>query len=836
MNPSVENQKSKGLRPFVRASWMQYLLIFALFALISIVYFAPASWEGRKLFQQDVAGVSGNGSDVQASGKTSYWTNSLFSGMPMYQISPSYPSTQPMQKIMDFITLRKLPLAHDYGWLLFSLMAGFFLFLVSLGVKKWQAMIGALMWAFSSYFVILIAAGHIWKLMALCFIPPTIAGLIWIYRGYYLKGGAVMAFFAGMQILSNHVQMSYYFLFVMLAFVFGFFVDALQKKNLRLFFRSTVVTIVAGLVGVAINATNLYHTYKYSQHTMRGGSELTLPIPEQEAEEAEAEINPSGLSKEYITQWSYGIGETWSLLIPNVKGGASGSMAEKHPEEWANSDPAYREHLAMLSSYWGNQPFTSGPVYVGAFVFFLFWIGVFMLRSPYKWVLFGVTLFSITLSWGHNMMWLTNLFIDYVPMYDKFRAVSSILVIAEFAIPALAILTAIEWQNHPERFPLKKIFWVAGSLLALMLLMALMPSLFFSFTSRQEKEFFVQASLGQPEYLSLWESLKSLRISIFRADLLRSAIVIGLSCVPMILFYKKRLPAPWMWALVSVITLVDMWVVDKRYLYDDMFLPSHKVTSMASPKTPADELILKDESLGYRVLNLTVDPFNDATTSRWHRSVGGYHAAKLQRYQDLIDHQLYRLNPSVINMLNTRYLITQGEDGKPQVELNEDAFGAAWFAPRVLWVESANEEMQALDSTDLKTTAVVDTRFRSLLSILPSASDSLAYISVEKYEPSELVYRSFSQSGGLAVFSEIYYPEGWKMYIDGEEKPILRANYLLRAAEIPRGEHTIRFVFDPDSLHTTERIAWVALGLCLGLLLLSCGVPLCKRYFARKKQ
>lgn len=819
-NPSAKSSLSAFQKWAHGSSFLHYVAIVLLFATIATAYFLPASWEGRKLFQQDVAGASGNGSDVRASGESSYWTNSLFSGMPMYQISPSYPTSDKMQSLMDIITLRHLPVMGAYAWLLFSMMVGFFLFLLSLGVKKWYATIGAVMWAFSSYFVILIAAGHIWKLMALCFIPPTIAGMIWIYRGSYIKGFLVMAFFTGWQILSNHVQMSYYFLFVMLAFVISFLVQAIRDKKLRQFFVASMVAFVAGVVGVAINASNLYHTYTYSKYTMRGGSELTLPSPVQDptAQKAE-EINPNGLSKDYITQWSYGIGETWSLAIPNVKGGASGVMGQNHPDQWAKASWDSKQTLYGMPSYWGDQPFTAGPVYVGAFVFFLFVLSIFLLQSPFKWPLLGVTLLSILLSWGHNFMWLTELFIDYIPMYDKFRAVSSILVIAEFTIPALAILMLLQWQKAPEQIWQKKSLIVMGSVGGLFLLFAAFPSLFFSFTSKQESEYFLQALQQQPEYAPLIEALKTLRISIFRADLLRSVALILISLAFVWLFYKKKISSSVMWIVIGAIALVDLWSVDKRYLHDDMFIANHEIEAMAAPQTDADREILQDKTLGYRVLNLSVNTFNDATTSRWHRSVGGYHAAKLQRYQDLIDHQLTKLNPRVINMLNTRYVITPNEKGVPQAVLNQEAFGAAWFAQQISVVEGANQEMLALDSTDLRTTAVVEKGFASSLASLPTIADSTSFIRLVSYKPQEVIYQTQNSQDALAVFSEIYYPEGWKMTIDGAEAPILRANYVLRAARIPQGEHTIKFVFAPESMKYTEQISKYALFLCLGGLL-----------------
>lgn len=820
MTETNQNQQSQNRCPRL---WRRYgvpVAVILFFAALSLAYFTPATFQGRELFQQDVAGASGTAQDVRdhekATGEHSYWTNSLFGGMPMYQISPSYPSTQALQKAQYVGTLR-LPfdLLGSYAWLLFAMLGGFYLFMRSLRQKILPSIIGAVMWTFSSYFLILIVAGHIWKLTALCFIPPTIAGMVWCYRGEYLKGGFVTALFVALQILANHVQMSYYFLFVMTALFVAFLVEAIQQKQLKRFGIASLTLLFAGIVGVAINLTNLYHTYQYSQETMRGGSELTLK--QQEGGNSASHENKSGLDKDYITRWSYGKGETWSLLVPNVKGGGSGYMgaSEKTAEIIIDkvSHPEIRSYVASSNHYWGDQPFTAGPVYVGAFVLTLFIFGCIRVKGPIKWALLAATILSVLLSWGHNLMWLTDLFIDYFPMYNKFRTVSSILVIAEFTIPALAILGLSELLRHPEEALKDK--WAIGLSLGLTagaaLLFALSPSLFFDFLSVQEQNHFTQVMAKNPQvYGQVIDSLTSVRMAIFQADAWRSSLIIVLSVIPIVLYLYRKLSAIPTLLLVGAITLIDLWVVDKRYLNDVHFISSQMVKAQAAPKSIADELILADKTPGFRVLNLSVDTFNDATTSRWHHSVGGYHAAKLQRYQDLIDHQLSKRNPRVLAMLNTRYLLIPDEKGQPQVIPNAATYGPAWFVSEIKWVEDANAEMKALDTLDLRNIAVIDKRFDSqTLRSIPKLTDSTARIDIESHTPNKLVYRTESKEPALAVLSEIYYPHGWKATIDGQRVDIVRANYVLRAIAIPAGEHRLELSFEPDSIHRTERIAYV---------------------------
>lgn len=812
--------------------YLPYLLIVILFGVIATAYFMPATMDGRMLFQQDVAGVAGNGQDVRdheaQTGEHSYWTNGLFGGMPMYQISPSYPSTEVLSKAERLYALRwPMKIMGDSPWMLFAMMLGFFLLLKAFKVRSLPATLGAIMWTFSSYFIILIAAGHIWKLTALAFIPPTIAGLVWIYRGKWIGGGFIFAFFTALQLLANHVQMSYYFFFVMLALVIGWLVEAIRTRTLPHFLKSSLVALAAGLIGIAVNATNLYHTYSYAKYTMRGGSELTL--------EPNAPAVSTGLDKEYITQWSYGVGETWSLLVPNIRGGASVPLG-KNPELLEGVEPMYRDVLSGVGAYWGEQPFTSGPVYVGAFVLVLFLLGCFIVRGPVKWALLVTTLLSILLSWGKNFMPLTDFFIDYVPMYANFRAVSSILVIAEFTIPLLAILALVEVLQRPSILVERR--WVSlfalGFPVLMVVLFATLPDLFFDFLSSMEREQFGQLILSNPQYVGLRDALIMVRRNMLRTDALLSLLVLLSSGMALFFFAKGKLRRVPMLLILGVITLVDLWHVDKRYLHDDMFQRPMEISALSAPKSAADEVILNDKTLGFRVWNQSVNSFNDATTTRWHRSIGGYHAAKLQRYQDLITYQLAKGNRQVVNMLNTRYVIQRDpKTGIEQAYQNPEAFGPAWFVSTTKVVPDANSEMRALDTEDLRTTAVIDARFDSdALRSLTSSVDSTATITLTKHTPNEVIYKSISTVPSVAVFSEIYYPEGWHATIDGKEASILRANYVLRALIIPEGTHEVRFSFAPTTIVTTERIAFCALILLLLLFVAAVTVP----FIARKKE
>ena len=804
------------------------LVVILFFAVIAFLYFFPAVTEGRILAQHDAVAGIGSGREMQEylekTGERTRWTNSIFGGMPTYQMAPSYDSTNTLGFIQQVYHLF-LP---TYVWYVFVMLLGFYILLRAFDFKVWLASLGAVLWAFSSYFFIIIAAGHIWKLMTLAYIPPTIAGMVLVYRKKWLAGGVVTALFVALQIFSNHPQMSYYFLFVMLFMAIAYGVLAWQKKQLPDFFKSTGVLVVAGLVGVCVNLSNLYHTYEYSKESMRGKSELV--------KENSADQTDSGLERSYITQWSYGIGETFSLLVPNVKGGASVPLAanEKAMEK---ANPAYQSLYAQLGQYWGEQPGTSGPVYVGAFVMFLFIWGLFIVKGPMKWALVVGTLFSITLSWGHNFMGLTDFLIDYIAMYSKFRAVSSILVIAEFTIPLLAMLALKEVMERPALFAeQKKAFYISFGLTGgLSLLFALFPTVFFpSYVSSMEMNA-LQGAIPADQLAPILVNLEEMRRSLFTADAWRSFFVIVIGCVLLGGYLFRKWNAKVTVGALLLLCIVDMWSVNKRYLYDEQF--AAKGTEMKPFLEPSetDKEILKDKTLDYRVLNMATNTFNENNTAYWHKSIGGYHAAKLRRYQEMIEahiqgemETLFTMIPEVgadlskidvtdtpvLDMLNTRYYIVPLQQGATAPLFNPHALGNAWLVKEVKYVNNANEEIDAIHGMNPRETAIVDKRFAETVKQPAAMPDSLDNIVLKSYAPNALQYEVDTKQGGTVIFSEIYYP-GWRSYIDGEEVSHGRANYILRAMNVPAGKHTIEFVFDPQSLHATETIAFIALGIML---------------------
>ena len=812
------------------------LIAILAFIVISFIYFFPAITEDRILFQHDTVAGAGAGQEAkeyyERTGERTRWTNALFGGMPTYQMSPSYDSTEPLTFVQKVYHLF-LP---NYVWLTFIMMLGFYILLRAFGIPAWLAGLGGIIWGFSSYFFILIAAGHIWKFITLAYIPPTIAGIVLAYRKKYLLGGIITALFMAMQILSNHVQMTYYFLFVILFMVGAFFEDAWRKKELPQFFKATGVLIVAGLIGVSINLSNLYHTYEYSKETMRGKSELKY-------EGAAAKQTSSGLNRDYITQWSYGIGETFSLLVPNVKGGASVplSRSEKAMEK---ANPMYSSLYSQLTQYFGDQPMTSGPVYVGAFVLMLFILGCFIVKGPMKWALLGATIFSILLSWGKNFMGLTDFFIDYIPMYNKFRAVSSILVIAEFTIPLLAILTLKEILTKPEllKEKLKYIYISFGLTGGLALLFAIAPRLFFPTYIPGNEMAALQNALPADQLSPIIANLEEMRVHLFTSDAWRSFFIVTIGTLLLLAYNAKKLKATWTVAAIALLCLGDMWSVNKRYLYDEQLIPKSEQTATFR-KTQTDELILQDPSLDYRVLNFAGNTFEENNTSYWHKSVGGYHAAKLRRYQEMIDHhiakemqaayqevataggQMDSVNAAkfpVLNMLNTKYFIfPAGQQGQTVPIENPYTFGNAWFIDKIQYVNNANEEIDAIGQVDLQQTAIVDSKFKEALKgVNEGYKDSLSTIRLTSYEPNQLVYETSSPQDGIVVFSEIYYP-GWTATIDGKPADIARADYILRAMNVPAGKHTIEMRFDPQSLHITEGIAYGAMALLLvGVIIL----------------
>lgn len=824
------------------------LIVVILFAVISFAYFFPAVTEGRILAQHDAVAGIGSGQEqkeyLEKTGERTRWTNSIFGGMPTYQMAPSYDSTDTLGFIQKIYHLF-LP---TYVWYVFVMLLGFYILLRAFNFKVWLSALGAIIWAFSSYFFIIIAAGHIWKFVTLAYIPPTIAGMVLVYRGKYLGGALLTALFVALQISANHPQMSYYFLFVMLFMAIAYGVMAYRENKLPHFIKASCILVVAGILGVCVNLSNLYHTYQYSKESMRGKSELV--------KENSANQTDSGLERDYITQWSYGIGETFSLLVPNVKGGASVPLAANE-DAMKKADPMYRGIYSQLGQYWGEQPGTSGPVYVGAFVMFLFVLGCFIVKGPMKWALLAGTVFSIVLSWGKNFMGPTDFFIDFVPMYNKFRAVSSILVIAEFTIPLLAVMALKEVLDRPSLIKEQaKAFYISLALTGgVSLLFAVAPHVFFSsFVSSMEMAA-LQNGIPQDQLAPLLVNLEEIRVSIFTSDAWRSVVIIVVGVALLMAYVSGKINAKLTVAAIAVLCLVDMWGVNKRYLYDSQFVAKGSEMQPYLKPSETDKEILKDKSLDYRVLNLAVNTFNENSTAYWHKSIGGYHAAKLRRYQEIIEEHIQgemngiftKLTEAggdmskveadafpVLNMLNTRYFILPLQGGQTAPVFNPYANGNAWFVDDVKYVDNANEEIDALHDTNPLYTAIVDKKFaEQIKSPVVSdnvSSDTLRSVTLTDYQPNALKYEVDSKNGGVVVFSEIYYP-GWISYIDGKEVEHGRADYILRVMNVPAGKHQIEFKFDPKSLHTTETIAYTALAiLALG------AIAVCFLWYRKQKR
>lgn len=813
------------------------------FILISFAYFFPADMEGRILFQHDTEAGVGAGQEAaryyQETGERTRWTNSIFGGMPTYQLSPSYDSTQPLnwaQKVYQLF----LP---KYVSLTFILMSGFYILLRAFGLPAWYAALGGIIWAFSSYFFILISAGHLWKFITLAYVPPTIAGVVLAYRGKLLAGGVLTAFFVALQIGSNHVQMSYYFFFVMVFIAGAYLTEAWKNKTLSKFGKATAVLLMAGMVGVAANLSNIYHTYTYSKETMRGKSELV------KTDEAAKQAS-NGLDRDYITQWSYGIGETWTLLIPNYKGGASAPLAQNETA-MRKANPMYGSLYNSLTQYFGDQPMTAGPVYVGAFVLFLFFLGCFIVKGPMKGALLGATVFSILLSWGKNFMPLTDLFIDYMPMYNKFRAVSSILVIAEFTIPLLAVFSLRQlliepglWSKERKAFGISLLLTAGVALLLWMAPGALGNTYIPTQEAQMLQNAVNQQMIPASELNGILANLTEMRAVMVSADAGRSLLVIIIGCILLWLGMSGKLRTELTVTGIAVLCLLDMWTVNKRYLNDEQFVPRSTQTSTFK-KTRTDELILQDKALNYRVLNFASNTFNENKTAYWHKNVGGYHPAKLRRYQEMIEHYIAPQMQAayqeiavadgkmdcvddskfrILNMLNTKYFILPaGQQGETVPLANPYAYGNAWFVKQVKYVTNANEEIEQTGQVIPSEKAIVDQRFKKdLKGVENLRTDSDAAIRLKDYAPNRLVYETENSQDGVAVFSEIYYPDGWQVTIDGKSATLARADYILRALYVPAGKHTIEMRFDPQSLHVTEGIAYGALAIlvlgCMALL------------------
>ena len=841
--------------------WLPDVLAVIFFAVLAFAYFYPADMEDRVLNQGDISAGVGMGEEAvqyrHRTGEYTRWTNSLFSGMPTYQIMPAYDSTNILSSIGNAYHLW-LP---DNVWYLFVYLLGFYILLRAFDFRQQLAALGSILWAFSTYFLIIIAAGHLWKVMALAYLPPMIGGVVLAFRKKYLWGLVVTSIFAAFEVNANHVQMTYYYLFVILLMVLAFIVDAFLKKEYLHIGKALGVCVIGGLLGIMVNASNLYHTWQYSKETMRGKSELVKANTENQTS--------SGLERSYITDYSYGIGETWTLLVPNTKGGTSvhalgdnESVKKEGDAHYFNlgngQSIPYSYMFNQMPQYWEESMEegangTMGPVYVGAFVLMLAVLCLLICyRNPLTWGLLAATILSIMLSWGKNFMGLTNLFIDYVPMYAKFRAVESILVIAEFTIPLMAMLalkelvitknsqdSKIKTQNFNPQILIA--FALTGGIA---LLFAVTPTTFFNFYTEAEVANFSQM-LPPTDLNPFLESLSRARQSIFTADCWRSFGFIVAGTLVLLLYQAKKLKTGMMAGLLLVICLADLWQVNRRYLNpnDTKQFVKKVERQQIRQMTEADRRIKDDPTLYYRVLNLAGNVFNENETSYYHKSVGGYHAAKLRRYQELIERYISRQTNTVkesiqdfygdltqvngdslwnvLNMLNTKYFLLAQQNIEVQ---NPYAYGNAWYVDKVRYVENANQELDALGQINLRHEAVADKQFQQVLGEA-IAQDSTSTIELTSYEPNQLTYNVQSAKGGVLVFSEIFYPE-WTATIDGKEVELGRVNYVLRALHIDAGRHEVILSFFPKSVDTTETLAYVALAIITLLVLLLIGVPL----------
>lgn len=805
----------------MRKSIIYSVLTALCLAVIAVLFFAPDDVEGRVLQQHDMLQGTANGQEgiafKEATGETTRWTDSLFGGMPNFQIAPSYPATDALGWIGKAFSLW-LP---DPANLLFAMMFGFFIMGLCMKMKWYTALFASIAWGFSSYFIIIIGAGHIWKFVTLSYIPPTIGGIVLCYRGRYLGGTALAALFGALQLNSNHPQMTYYFLFVILALVIAWLVTAIRQKKMGQWGTATGCMILAGLLAVAANSPSLYNTLEYSKETVRGRA-TDLP----------SNSTTGGMDRSAITAWSYGIDETLTFLVPNVKGGATIkpvggenqllSTADTPKAEELNLSPQERQLMYQFPQYFGDQPMTNGPVYAGIVVLLLAIIALFVVNSPVKWALFAVSVLALMLSWGHNFSLLTDFFIDHFPGYNKFRAVSSILVVVEFTIPLLAALCIKKMLDTPDFMTrYRAVVYLTGGLAAAICLIGWMaPSIFGQpFSVGEIEALSEQGVFANPDYFNLINGIRESRLSLVSADCARGLLFIILGAFVIYFYFKGIIRNKGVFVcMLTAVVLLDLFSLNKRYISSESFTEPMS-NEEALKMTPVDQAILRDTAINYRVLD--IPGFSSARSSYFHKTLGGYHAAKLTRYNDLIDRQIMKNNPAVINMLNAKYIITGDSMGYLP---NPGALGNAWFVERLAYVNGAEKEMNALDNIDPAEEAVADNQFRKVLgNATAKAPGDTIYETT--YAPNRLTYHATSAKGGVAVFSEIWFPWGWTATIDGKPVEIGRVNYVLRALHVPAGKHTIQFRFDPKSLKVTNNISIVAVVLiyiiCFGALALT---------------
>ncbi|WP_179344827.1 YfhO family protein [Winogradskyella ursingii] len=790
---------------------LPHFLILIGFIVLSLAYFSPVL-KGKKMFQSDIMHYIGMAQQqkefAKTEGEETYWTNSAFGGMPTYQLGAKYPHNY--IKKLD-LTLRFLPRPADY---LFLYFLGFYILLLSLKVDFKLAALGALAFGFSTYLIIILGVGHNSKAHAIAYMPLVLSGIILTFRQKYILGFLLTTVALGLELVANHYQMTYYLLLLVIVLGLSYLIDAYRKKLLPHFFKSVGLLSIAAILAVGLNATNIMATQEYVKESTRGKSELTINA------DGSQKAETTGLSKEYITEYSYGILETFNLYIPKFMGGGN-------TEDVGRDSETYKAYVNLGASpiealeaskkapmYWGDQPIVEAPAYVGAVIIFLFVLGLFLVKGRLKWWLVGGTILSLLLSYGKNLGFLTDFFIDYVPLYNKFRAVSSIQVILELCIPILGIFALVrlfnDFQKDEEK--LKALKYTVAITSGLAVVFLLFKSVLFDFEGLRDDQY-IQA-YGQPFINAVIEDRKAL----FTFDTIRTLILVLLSAGTVYLFLKKKLSEKLVVVVFAVLIIFDLVVVDRQYVNNDNFQSAIKVDKPYQPNV-ADKEILKDDG-HFRVLDMSSEgQGRPGRAAYFHNSLFGYHAAKLGRMDELLDFHVYKNNMNVINMLNTKYIIAE-QEGQIFPYTNEDANGNAWFVSKLKPVANANIEITALDSLNTKVGAVIQKSILTEYDLDTTYQvDSTASIELKEFQPNYLKYESNNQNKGFAVFSEVYYQQGWNAYLDGNLVPHQRVNYVLRAMEIPKGKHIIEFKFEPQVVETGSTIA-LASSAIFGILFL----------------
>lgn len=779
-----------------------YLGAILVFVLIAVSYFSPVL-EGKKIYQNDIKHFIGMAKEVNdfrsSTNAEPYWTNSAFGGMPTYNLSALYPHNY-IKKI-DSI-LRFLPRPADY---LFLYFLGFFILMLSLKVNWRLAVLGALGFGFSTYYIIILGVGHNAKAHAIAYMPLVLAGILLVLRNKYLLGFILTMLAMALEINASHPQMTYYLFFMVLILGAVYLWEAIQNKTVLEFSKKIGILLVAVTLAVGTNASGLLATKEYSEYSTRGKSELTINPDGTPKEVVE------GLSRDYITTYSYGLTETFNMFIPRFMGGGNrenlGEDSYIYDFLRDKTDPSQARGFAENAPmYWGQQPIVEAPAYIGAVFIFLCFLGVFLVKGKLKQWLIGTIIFSIVLSWGKNFGIVTDFFIDYIPLYNKFRAVSSIQVLAELAIPVLAILGLNAFFNEDksenEKFnALKKSFYLTGGLA---LIFTLFGTSLFSFEGLRD-QMYDQMLPG------LLDAIIEDRKQLLFDDSLRSFVLVTLAAGLLWALLKNKLKPTVVIVGFAVLVLFDLVTVDRRYVNSDNFMNARKIDNPYT-SSPVDQQILTDKG-HYRVANFSVDPMNDGSTSYFHKSIGGYHAAKMGRYQELFDFQIAKNNMETFNMLNTKYFIFTTDEDRLAAQLNQDANGNAWFVNELKVVENADFEIVALDSLNTKTEAVIDQRQLKEGFKTTYALDSTAQISLTDYKANALSYISNSATDQFAVFSEIYYKDGWNAYLDGDLVTHYRVNYVLRGMQIPAGTHKIDFKFEPEVVAKGSLINLISIGM-----------------------